>query len=436
MGVVAVGRPPAKGMFFKDGCDRHGLGGHGKDILLTDRNAAGRDFPPHKMVALCGGGRQGNSVPHIRGSHGCGIHGSGRAIARSALDGYGNIVVNERPLGVVGLIPRVGGGDCGHRFAGKGFVVIPPVKPVACVSHILRCGERRALAVGVLGHIAAVIDGAAVRVQRHFIGACLPLGVVGLVPRVGVGDRRYLGAGKVAALVPALEVVACVGHVLRCGERRPLSVGVRSHIAAVIDGAVARVQSYLVGERRPHGVEGRCGGHGTGSKRPLAVLCKGAVTVPPVKPVACSGGFCRGGRGAAVADKLHGDCPCPAIRIKGNRIERGAWAAWAAVRISAAARGRDGKGIAARLGYGACKVIGRAACGNRAALGAAVLVELDGIAGSVCNRAPCGLAGGGGTPCKPRGSVKLGGGDRQGSGIAVSQQAGAAAIFCGDGIFT
>ena len=250
VGVVAACRPPGKGMFFKDSGDRHGPGGHGKGILLTDGNAAGRDLPLYKVIALRWGGRQGNSVPHIRGSRGCGVHGSGRGIARSALDGYGNIVVNGRPLGV----------------------------------------------------------------------------------------------------------------------------------------------------------EGRRSGHGAGRKRPLAALCKVAVTVPPVKPVACSGGGCRLGHGAAIRDKLHGDRPCPAIRIKGNRMERGALAAWAAVRINAAARGRDGKGIAARLGD--LEVIGRAAGGNRAALGAAALVELDGIAGSVCNRAPCGLAGGVAVPFQICGGVK------------------------------
>ena len=356
-----------------------GIAGAGADLCAALR-------PAHKVIAAAGGGRHGDGGALFKRA------AAADSAAAFGGDGHG---VELRPLGVIGFVPRVGGGDRRHRFARQLCVVIPPAKPVACVGHILRRGERRAHAVGVLGHVAAV-DGAAVGVQRHFVGACLPLGVIGLFSRVGGGDRRHRFAGEVAALVPARECVARAGHIGR--QRRAHAVGVPGHVAAV-NGAAAGVQRHLVGERRPLGIEGRRGGHGVTSKIPCRIQT--AVAVPPVKPVACFGWGCRRlGRGAAVGDKLHGDRPCPAIGIKGNRIERGALAALAAVRIGAAARGGDGKGVAARLGD--LEVLGRAACGNRVALGAAVLVELDGVAGSACNRAPCGLAGGGGTPCKPR----------------------------------
>ena len=120
---------------------------------------------------------------------------------------------------------------------------------MACIGHIARCRQRCTHAVGVSGDIAAV-DRTAARVQRDGIGICFPLRPIFLVARFGVADCRNRRAGQIFVVIPALERVACIGHIARCRQRCAHAVGVGGDIAAV-DSAVARVQRDGIGRGCP-----------------------------------------------------------------------------------------------------------------------------------------------------------------------------------------
>ena len=120
---------------------------------------------------------------------------------------------------------------------------------MACIGHIARCRKCCTHAVGVFGDIAAV-DRSAVRVQRDGVGICFPLRPVFLIARFCTADCRNRRAGQIFVVIPSLERISRIGHIVGCRKRCTHAVGVSGDIAAV-DRAAVRIQGYDVGRGCP-----------------------------------------------------------------------------------------------------------------------------------------------------------------------------------------
>ena len=175
----------------------------------------------------------------------CDIAAVDRSAVRVQRDGVGICF----PLRPIFLVARFGVADCRNRRAGQIFVVIPAHERVACIGHIARCRKRCTHAVGVSGDIAAV-DRAAVCVQRDGVGICFPLRPVFLIARFGVADCRNGRASQIFVVIPSLERISRIGHIVGCRKRCAHAVGVACDIAAV-DRAAVRIQGYGVGRGCP-----------------------------------------------------------------------------------------------------------------------------------------------------------------------------------------
>ena len=191
--------------------------------------------PAHKRVAVLGGiggGGDGRAVI---------LRDGGNNTASGSIKG--DRVLIDLPLCPVFLIAHFCTADRRNRRAGQIFVVIPALEGVPGARHI--CRECCAHAVGVFGDIA-VVDRAAVRVQRDGVGICFPLRPIFLVARFGVADCRNRKAGQAFVVIPSLERISRIGHIVGCRKRCTHAVGVSGDIAAV-DRAAVCVQRDGVG---------------------------------------------------------------------------------------------------------------------------------------------------------------------------------------------
>ena len=195
---------------------------------------------------------------------------------------------------------------------------------MACIGHIARCRKRCTHAVGVSGDIA-VVDRTAARVQRDGIGICFPLRPIFLVARFGVADCRNRRAGQIFVVIPALERVACIGHIARCRQRCAHAVGVGGNIAAV-DSAVARVQRDGIGRGCPLHRQFRHISRNTGTGG-VGI----AIAVKPHKETSCipvRAGQTVGRRRGKLAAGFHDDLNIlgaitqrAAAKVKGNDLQ-------------------------------------------------------------------------------------------------------------------
>ena len=225
------------------------------------------------------------------------------------------------PLRPIFLVARFGVADCRNRRAGQIFVVIPALEGVPGARHI--CRECCTHAVGVSGDIA-VVDRAAVCVQRDGVGICFPLRPIFLVARFGVADCRNRRAGQIFVVIPALERVACIGHIVGCRECCAHAVGVFGDIAAV-DRTAARIQGYGVGRGCPLYRQGR-----HISRNTVAGFVGIAIAVKPHKVAACisvRAGQTAGRRRGKLAAVFHDDlnilgaaAQLAAVQVKGNGL--------------------------------------------------------------------------------------------------------------------
>ena len=148
--------------------------------------------------------------------------------------------------------------------------------------------------------------------QVQVVGGCFPLRPVFLVARFGVADRRHRIAGQALVIIPALEPMARVGHIVGCRERCPCAVGVFSDIAAV-DPAAVCVQRDGVGFfplcREGHGVSDFIR-----VKIPFR-LCTTVIVIPAVEAIAFLCRSCGLGELTARIDHLLRFC---ALVIEGH----------------------------------------------------------------------------------------------------------------------
>ena len=152
-----------------------------------------------------------------------------------------------------------------------------------------------------------------------------PLRPIFLVARFGVADCRNRRAGQIFVVIPALERVACIGHIVRRRECCTHAVGVSGDIA-VVDRAAVRIQGYGVGRCCPLHRQFRHISRNTGTGRvELTVAAK------PHEVAACisvRAGQTVGRRRGKLAAGFHDDLnilgaitQLAAAKVKGNDLQ-------------------------------------------------------------------------------------------------------------------
>ena len=131
------------------------------------------------------------------------------------------------------------------RRHGFGDFLIPSLKGVTFSCRVVRGGDFRTVvlcnwcdftsAVGIKGY-CVLID--------------FPLRPILFITCFCTADCRNRRAGQIFVVIPALERVACIGHIVRRRECCAHAIGVSGDIAAV-DRAAVRIQGYGIGRGCP-----------------------------------------------------------------------------------------------------------------------------------------------------------------------------------------
>ena len=128
---------------------------------------------------------------------------------------------------------------------GRGNFPVPAHKDVALSCRGFRGGNIRAVVLRY-GNIRFAVFG----FDCDGILIDLPLCPVFLIARSCTADCRNRRAGQIFVVIPALERVACIGHIVGCRECCAHAIGVSGDIAAV-DGAAVGVQCDGIGRDCP-----------------------------------------------------------------------------------------------------------------------------------------------------------------------------------------
>ena len=129
-----------------------------------------------------------------------------------------------------------------HSF---GDFLIPALKGIAFSCRVGRGGNIRAVVLRNRSNLAAACG-----VKGDCVPIDFPLRPVFLIARFCAADCRNRRAGQIFVVIPALERVARIGHIVGCRECCAHAVGVACDIAAV-DRAAVRIQGYGVGRGCP-----------------------------------------------------------------------------------------------------------------------------------------------------------------------------------------
>ena len=152
-------------------------------------------------------------------------------------------------VGIKGYCVLIGFPLCFNRYIlrrhGFGDFLIPSLKGITFSCRVGRGGNfctvilcngcNLTSAVGIKGY-CVLID--------------FPLRPVFLIAHFCTADCRNRRAGQIFVVIPALERVACIGHIVRRRECCTHAVGVSGDIA-VVDRAAVRIQGYGVGRGCP-----------------------------------------------------------------------------------------------------------------------------------------------------------------------------------------
>ena len=131
------------------------------------------------------------------------------------------------------------------RRHGFGDFLIPSLKGITFSCRVVRGGNRCAVILRY-DNIRFAVFG----LDCDGILIDFPLRPIFLVARFGVADCRNRRAGQIFVVIPALEGVTCIGHIVRRRECCTHAVSVSGDIAAV-DRAAVCVQRYGVGRCCP-----------------------------------------------------------------------------------------------------------------------------------------------------------------------------------------
>ena len=153
----------------------------------------------------------------------------------------------------------------------------------------------------------------------------LPLRPIFLIARFGVADRRNRRAGQIFVVIPALERISRIGHIVGCRKCCTHAVGVFGDIA-VVDRAAVCVQGYGIGRGCPLHRQFR-----HISRNAVAGFVGFAIAVKPHEVAACisvRAGQAVGRRGGKCSAVFHDDvnsigaaAQLAAAKVEGNGFQ-------------------------------------------------------------------------------------------------------------------
>ena len=145
------------------------------------------------------------------------------------------------------------------------------------------------------------------------------------IARFCTADCRNRRAGQIFVVIPALERVACIGHIVGCRECCAHAIGVSGDIAAV-DGATVGVQCDGIGRDCP--LHCQCCHI---SRNAVTGCVQASIAAKPHKEIACisvRAGQAVGRRRGKVAAGFHDDLnilgaitQLATVKVKGNGFQ-------------------------------------------------------------------------------------------------------------------
>ena len=203
---------------------------------------------------------------------------------------------------------------------GRGNFRVPPREGVALSCRVGGGGNIRAVVLRY-GNIRFAVFG----FDCDGILIDLPLCPVFHIARSCTADCRNRRAGQIFVVIPALERVACIGHIVGCRECCAHAIGVSGDIAAV-DGAAVGVQCDGIGRDCP--LHCQCCHI---SRNAVTGNVEFTVASAPHKEIACisvRAGQVVGRRRGKVAAGFHDDLnilgaitQLAAAKVKGNDLQ-------------------------------------------------------------------------------------------------------------------
>ena len=131
------------------------------------------------------------------------------------------------------------------RRHGFGDFLIPTLKGVTFSCRIVRGGNFCTVILCNWCNLTS-----AVGIKGYCVRIDFPLRPILFITCFCTADCRNRRAGQIFVVIPALERVACIGHIVRRRECCTHAVGVSGDIA-VVDRAAVRIQGYGVGRCCP-----------------------------------------------------------------------------------------------------------------------------------------------------------------------------------------
>ena len=129
-----------------------------------------------------------------------------------------------------------------HSF---GDFLIPALKGIAFSCRVGRGGNFRTVVLRDRCNLTS-----AVGIKGYCVLIDFPLRPVFLIARFCASDCCNRRAGQIFVVIPALERVARIGHIVGCRKCCAHAVGIFSDIA-VVDRAAVRIQGYGIGRGCP-----------------------------------------------------------------------------------------------------------------------------------------------------------------------------------------
>ena len=198
--------------------------------------------------------------------------------------------------------------------------LIPPHKGITFSCRVVRGGNFRTVVLCDWCNLTSAVGIKGYRVLIDF-----PLRPILFITCFCTADCRNRRASQIFVVIPALERVACIGHIVRRRECCAHAIGVSGDIAAV-DRAAVRIQGYGIGRGCPLHRQFRHISRNTGTGR-----VELTVASAPHEVAACisvRAGHAVGRRRGKVAAVFHDDLNSigaaaerSAAKVKGNDLQ-------------------------------------------------------------------------------------------------------------------
>ena len=206
------------------------------------------------------------------------------------------------------------------RRHGFGDFLIPALKGITFSCRVVRGGNFRAVILCNWCNLTS-----AVGIKGYCVLIDFPLRPILFITCFCTADCRNRRASQIFVVIPALERVACIGHIVRRRECCAHAIGVPGDIAAV-DRAAVRIQGYGIGRGCPLHRQFRHISRNTGTGRVELTIAS-----EPHEVAACisvRAGHAVGRRRGKVAAVFHDDLNSigaaaerSAAKVKGNDLQ-------------------------------------------------------------------------------------------------------------------